>query len=234
MLCTECRDSLSDYIDGLMDLGEQAKIENHVAECEGCRGVRDDLLQIVQFSRNLPLHSPSAMVWARIRANIESSPRGGLPPRVAQWFPKAAQDYRKASTQWVMGAIAVVLAATVLVAIQHREATRADQLRAGGGGVGTRASINTGGGTGLPNLSEQRAQEIEQELTRLTTSVEQSSGGWNPEVRTAFDRDMVRVNQALERCRWKLSANPNDPMCRDMMETAYREKARLLDAFDGF
>ncbi|HEY6334185.1 MAG TPA: zf-HC2 domain-containing protein [Blastocatellia bacterium] len=230
MFCTDCRDLLSDYIDGLMDLGEQTKIENHVAECDGCRTVRDDLLQIVQFSRNLPLHSPSGMVWSRIKADIDASSRRGLSPKVAEWFPRATQDHPRVSTQWAMGAIAVLLTITVLAVIQHREATRTYQFTAGAGAASSRGSM---GGV-LPNLNDQKTQEIDEELKRLTTSVQQNSAGWNPEVRTAFDRDMVRVDQALERCRSKLTANPDDPMCRDMMETAYREKARLLDGFDGF
>ena len=70
MLCNDCQDHLSDYIDGALELGEQVRVERHLADCEPCRVVRDDLLQIVHFGRKLPMQTPSGAVWARIQTQI--------------------------------------------------------------------------------------------------------------------------------------------------------------------
>ena len=54
MVCKQCQELLSEYIDGALELGEQVNVERHLADCEPCRAVRDDLLQIVHFSQRLP------------------------------------------------------------------------------------------------------------------------------------------------------------------------------------
>ena len=45
MVCKECQELLSEYIDAGLELGEQVNLERHLADCEPCRAVRDDLLQ---------------------------------------------------------------------------------------------------------------------------------------------------------------------------------------------
>lgn len=229
MLCDECQDLLSDYIDGVMELGEQAKIENHVSECDPCRSVRDDLLQIVQFSRSLPLHSPSTLVWARIQAHIEETPWQGLPPRIAKWLPSVKGSHFKISAGWAPFAAAVVLSLVVVVALQYRSITNTalDHNR-------QPVAPEKQGAPGFSASTVSGIPEMEQEISRLKANVEQRSSAWNPEVRTTFDRDILHVDQTLERCRHELSDNPSDDMCREMMMNAYREKVRLLEGFTDF
>src|SRR5215510_12447578 len=79
MNCEQCRQIISDYVDGSLELGEQVNIERHLSNCEPCRAVRDDLLQIVQFSHQLPLHTPSGELWSRIREDIAEEARKTSP-----------------------------------------------------------------------------------------------------------------------------------------------------------
>ena len=79
MICTKCQELLSDYIDGALELGEQVSIERHLADCEPCRAMRDDLLQIVHFSHQLPLQAPASSLWPRIQSDLtELRPRFGI------------------------------------------------------------------------------------------------------------------------------------------------------------
>src|SRR5262249_40938652 len=86
MVCNEYRELLSDYIDGALELGEQVKVESHLADCEPCRAVRDDLLQIVHFSKQLPEHTPSSALWARIQSSIEAEQPAGFWTRAMSWW----------------------------------------------------------------------------------------------------------------------------------------------------
>jgi predicted anti-sigma-YlaC factor YlaD len=70
MLCMQCQELLSEYIDGGLELGEEVNIERHLSDCESCRAVRDDLLQIVHFSQQLPVQAPSTSLWPRINAGL--------------------------------------------------------------------------------------------------------------------------------------------------------------------
>ena len=114
MLCSECQELLSDYIDGALELGEQAKIEAHIAHCETCLMVRDDLLQIVHFSRSLPLHSPSSAVWNRIKSEIEADGKRGLPAQVGRFWAKISSQGLGFRGGWATAA-AVVISISALV-----------------------------------------------------------------------------------------------------------------------
>jgi len=226
MICNDCQDLLSDYIDGHMDLGEQAKIEHHVYECDGCRGVRDDLLQIVQFSRNLPLHSPSNTVWDRIKADIDASPRRGSPNGLGKWLPGIGVNNMWSQWMATMAAVLILIVAGMLV-LQRRGATSGTPVDSSRPPV---ASIQPG----LASMGASNIPEMEQEISQLKASVERASSTWDPEVRTVFNRDMVHVDQTLERCRHRLSDDPDDDTCKEMMLGAYREKVRLLESFTDF
>jgi anti-sigma-K factor RskA len=86
MNCIECQEIISDYVDGALELGEQTKIEHHLANCEPCRAVRDDLLQIVHFSKQLPLHTPTSDLWSRIQSEIEAERPKTFWSRARVWW----------------------------------------------------------------------------------------------------------------------------------------------------
>ena len=103
MVCTQCQELLSEYIDGALELGEQVNIERHLADCDSCRAVRDDFLQIVHFSHKLPLQSPSPALWSRIRSDVESL-HSGVWSRPGRWFAASGRStsiYRSLSWQRV-------------------------------------------------------------------------------------------------------------------------------------
>lgn len=65
MDCDQCKEVLSDYIDGTQGVDQQAEVERHLVDCEHCRQVRDDLLW-VQFTAKLPEHSPPGHVVEQV------------------------------------------------------------------------------------------------------------------------------------------------------------------------
>jgi hypothetical protein len=221
MGCSKCEELLSDYLDGLLELGERAGVERHLAECSGCRILRDDLLQIIHFSRNLPLHTPSTAVWAGIHAQIEA---GGVGSR---WWPRVAErHFTFTARQLAVAAAALLLAfaATVFVA-------RSNAIRDESGS----STERTADSRQLHTESISAAiSEIEQRVGRLEANVEQRRIGWNADLQTAFDRQMLYVDQSLAECRQGLRANPYDEVCQDLMLTAYREKVRLLEGFSNY
>src|SRR6185503_5494595 len=93
MICTKCKELLSAYINGALKLGEQVSIERHLADCEPCRAMRDDLLQIVHFSHQLPLQAPASSLWPRIQSDItELRPRSWDRPR--RWWARSHERGR--------------------------------------------------------------------------------------------------------------------------------------------
>lgn len=221
MGCSDCQELLSDYLDGLLELGEQTGVERHLSSCGTCRVVRDDLLQIIHFSRTLPLPTPSTSLWADIKSGIENDE----PAR--SWWPRVGERRFTFSA----GQMAAAAATLVLVFAAGLLAARSGLAPRGPEAAATQTA------------ESQRAQaqsvaaaitDIEQRVGRLEETVEQRMPVWNAELRTAFDRQMFYVDQSLAECRQGLRANPYDDVCQDLMLTAYREKVRLLEGFSNY
>ena len=226
MICKQCQELISDYIDGLLELGEQVKIERHLADCEPCRAVRDDLLQIVHFSHQLPEHAPSGALWARIQSDIAEEQPAGFVARAGAWWARLkTRNFNLSIPQMVASAAALAIIISVGVLITGRNVAP-DQS--------TVASVADVKANNLQRLSNPDIQQLEQDVSRLSETIEQRKSAWNPELRAAFDRNMYYVNQSLAECRHQLNDNPSDDVSQELMLNAYREKVRLLEGFQSF
>jgi anti-sigma-K factor RskA len=227
MVCIQCQELISDYIDGALELGEQAKIEHHLSDCEPCRAVRDDLLQLVHFSRQLPSHTPSSAVWTRIQAQIEAERPATLWARAQSWASRLqGRHFNLSFPQLAASAAALVIFITGGVMVFRSAST--GQTETTGMGLGAETTLKTN------LLSNPDIQQIEHRINELKQSVEQRKVSWQPELRFTFDRNMYYVEQSLLECRQQLSGNPNDQVAQELMLNAYREKVRLLEGFEKF
>ncbi|HYM00946.1 MAG TPA: zf-HC2 domain-containing protein [Blastocatellia bacterium] len=229
MLCDQCTDLLSDYIDGSLELGEQTKVEHHVGECEHCRGIRDDLLQIVQFSRKLPLHTPPSALWHRIKAEIELEARPNIRSKAAMWWSSLRSPGPSQGFHWAAAAATLVTVAALVVVMQTGVIFRSTPSRSG----------PDSSGTPIQNAQPATADEtdindMKQRIQALDDLAKQRSVSWSPDVKSAFNRDMSYLDQTLAQCHHELSDNPHDDVCREMMLNAYREKVRLLEGFTDY
>jgi anti-sigma-K factor RskA len=221
MICTKCQELLSDYIDGALELGEQVSIERHLADCEPCRAMRDDLLQIVHFSHQLPLQAPASSLWPRIQSDLtELRPR--LWDRPLRWWTRIRSfNFNLSVPQMIAGAATLVIVISIGVIVSRRDAP----------------AINSDTTTRLSQvtpLSNADLQHLEKQINKLSDSVEQRKESWDPELRIAFERNLFYVDQTLVECRHQLSDNPADDVSQELMLNAYREKVRLLEGFDKF
>lgn len=224
MVCKQCEELISDYIDGTLELGEQAQIERHLADCEPCRAVRDDLLQIVHFSHQLPLHAPSGAVWTRIQDDVAQQ-RGRWFRAFPWWTWLKTRHINLSLPQMAATAAALVIAVSTAVLFSRQEEPTQTSTRAG--------DVGTSGLDANP-LSNADLQQIEKQINRLSESVELRKVEWDPELRSAFERNLLYIDQCLAECRHQLNDNPADGMSRELMLNAYREKVRLLEGFERF
>ncbi|MEN3334889.1 MAG: hypothetical protein V7641_4254 [Blastocatellia bacterium] len=223
MICTECQELISDYIDGLLELGEQTKVERHLADCEPCRAVRDDLLQIVHFSHQLPEQAPSTALWSRIQSELAKEQPAGAAVRAKLWWARLREQHFNLSLPQLAASAAAltILLSIGIIAFRHDSAS-------------TQVPVSPAlpGGIGL--LSNPEFDALEQQINHLSESIEQKKGEWNPELRAAYERNLIYVNQSLVECRHQVKDNPADDTAQELMLNAYREKVRLLEGFESF
>ena len=224
MVCENCQELISDYIDGSLELGEEVQIERHLSDCEPCRAVRDDLLQIVHFSHQLPLHSPSGALWTRIEGEVAQ--QKGHWFRSLPWLTwLKTRHFNLSLPQIAATAAAIVIAVSTVVLFARQERPAPQNVSTGAAALG---------GLDVNPLSSSDFQQIEKQISQLSESVEQRKVEWDPELRSAFERNLLYVDQCLAECRHQLSDNPADYLSQELMLNAYREKVRLLEGFDNF
>jgi|SRR6185369_3299727 len=225
MVCTECQEILSDYIDGGLELGEQVNIERHLSNCEQCRAVRDDLLQIVHFSHQLPVQTPSTALWPKITADLKDL-QPSFWARQLRWLVRfKTLNFNFSVPQLVAGAAALVIVVSLAVIAARRET---NSLTSSGTTAAGIAPSN------IQRLSQTDLQQLEKQINQLSETVEQRKTSWDPELRTAFERNLLYVDQSLVECRHQLNDNPGDDVSQELMLNAYREKVRLLEGFEKF
>jgi anti-sigma-K factor RskA len=226
MICTQCQELISDYIDGALELGEQSKVERHLADCEPCRAVRDDLLQIVHFSRQLPEQSPSAALWSRIQADIaEAEPAGFLSRASAWWGGLGRRHFNLSLPQMAASAAAIAIVISISVIVFRRDAAPSGDAATSGAQVSALAARP---------LSNPEVEQLEARINAISQSVEQRKAGWPEELRVAFDKNMSYVENTLAQCRHQLRDNPSDDVSQELMLNAYLEKLRVLEGFEKF
>jgi hypothetical protein len=224
MVCKQCQELLSDYIDGALELGEQVNIERHLGDCEPCRAVRDDLLQIVHFSQQLPMQVPSTALWPRISSDLAEL-RPNFWTRSLRWLAGfRTVNFNFSVPQLIAGAAALAIIVSIGVIASRRENGQT-QLSASS----ARLSLSD-----VRPLSQTDLQQLEKQISQLTDAVEQRKESWDPELRTAFERNLLYIDQSLVECRHQLKDNPADDISQELMLNAYREKVRLLEGFEKF
>ena len=215
MSCSECQDQLSDYVDNLLDVKKRGLVDEHLTICSSCRLVRDDLLQIVNVSRQLQGQNPEGTAWARLKTEIEAD-------RSRTWWSRIAGARITVSVP--MLAVVVVVLVTALsagwVASQRQPIPSAAPLVRDGSAHA--ASVQA------------TIEEIEQRINRLDSIVELRRASWSPELRSMFDRQMLYVDQSLAECRHGLTNTPGDDVYEELMLGAYKEKVRLLEQFSDY
>jgi anti-sigma-K factor RskA len=226
MVCNECQELISDYIDGELELGEQVKIERHLGDCEPCRAVRDDLLQIVHFSHQLPEHSPSGALWARIQSDLKEQQPAGVWSRAGAWWNRIkSRQFDLSIPQMAAAAAALAIVISLgVIALRQNAATNVTSL----------ASSVTAPDSQMQPLSNSDLQQLEKQISSLSATIEQRKIDWDPQLRVKFEKNMTLIEQSLAECRHQLSDNPGDDISQELMLNAYREKVRLLEDLENF
>jgi anti-sigma-K factor RskA len=226
MNCLECEEIISDYVDGVLEPGEQTKIENHLANCEPCRAVRDDLLQIVHFSKQLPLHVPANDLWTRIQSEIEAElPQTFWARSKARLQRLYARDFNFSIPQFAAVAAAFIIVAAISLAMLNKGNMNATP---------TEMTVPPASSITILSGNDPDIQQYEQRINQLKASVEQRKDAWGPELRMSFERNMFNVDQSLSDCRQQFSSNPGDESCKELLKNAYSEKVRVLEGFANF
>ena len=139
MNCPEFESTLADYVDGILDASERARLEAHMASCSGCREMFEEVTAATAFLARVPEVEPPDTLITRIAYQAPAGrirgpwERQGLLSRLAsKWMQPVLQP------RLVMGMAMTVLSFAMLerctgVKVQNIQAADLSPVRIWGG-----------------------------------------------------------------------------------------------------
>ena len=72
MTCEEYETLLPRELESELSADEQSRVERHLTACRRCWALREDLLEIGQMARSIPVLAPPRDLWSGVAARIEA------------------------------------------------------------------------------------------------------------------------------------------------------------------
>jgi hypothetical protein len=110
MNCAEFEILLCDYVDGTLDEGRRAELENHKQECASCAELARDVTGVVAFFERVPQVEPPHELLSKIAFQIppENTAGGGAKSWLKSWLQPIVQP------RFAMGMAMTILSFSML------------------------------------------------------------------------------------------------------------------------
>jgi len=240
MNCEKCQLLLGEYLDGELSGEESAPLAEHLRSCAPCASFRDDFQSIIRTAHDAGSHlyepPNSRAMWLRIRNTVETEEREAA---AAAARAEAARPARPAldrlfgrTWQFTLPQLAAGMAAlTVAVALVTTLGVRY-AAESGDYGV-TAATPAQARRAGVAEAHSPQAflRTHQASVQYWQRRVEQRKAAWNPRVRESFERSVYVLDQAVNESVEDLNRNPHDGVAEEMLNSAMRDKIRLLREF---
>ena len=217
MRCRKAHEYISRSIDGELAARKSARLERHLAACEDCRVLREDLRRIVAGAAKLVTPEPSGRVWLNIRAGLARESAGRAGERSGGLRRPAFGLGLPALRTAGVAAVALVLVVTGVVVGRR--------LGRGPAPLGPEARERYT----LAKLDEAE-RYYQQAIKSLAEAFTAEKGTLSPQVAEFFDRNLSVVDATIQACRRAVLDEPEDLEARNYLLAAYTKKITLLDS----
>jgi anti-sigma factor RsiW len=208
MRCASARRIISEGLDGELRPDGAAELKKHLAGCPECRAFARNLESIVGNAKELPGLEPSGRVWPKIVSGIRTPgiEEAVRPARAFGWRPALAA-----------ASILILIGAGLFIGLQYRRAAVTSTPPERGSAAFTMAK-----------LTEAQAH-YEKAIGALIEAVRSQGSGLAPGLADVFERNLAGLDRTIQVCRQMVDRNPDDPVLRAHLLTAYREKVNLFE-----
>ena len=244
MNCGNCQRMISAFLDGELDAARWETATRHMAGCEECARVFDDLDSLVRFTDETfsdeALPPNSQALWCRINNIIETE----VAPQLAEERAEAERPGRIASlwhssfslspAQLASAVIGVALISSLLTIVAFKNFSTPEDAFAESDGQPSlfeRVLANVGFGETPWEKNQRRIREQKAAIEYWRGKVLQRRASWNVETRLVFDRNLNEIDKAVNEYTKTLQENPQDTISNEMLDSALKEKMELLREF---
>jgi len=207
---------LSEYLDDEVSAGERREIEAHLARCEACRGVLDDLRDVVERARALDPRPPAADLWPAIAARTA---RSG-PRRLTFTVPQLA----------AAGILLAVLSGALTRAVVTRQTRPAEQARSATPPVAASAEARAPSNAAPIAVAPVRLADSQYDaaVADLERALDKGRSRLDPATVAAVEQSLRTIDQALAQAQQALAEDPANTYLSSHVVETRRRKLDLL------
>lgn len=174
----------------------------HAAECVFCGAVLADVLLVRSASRELDGEDPPPRVWARVKTALVEE--GLIRPR----------RERRRWLEWFLRPIpAAAFTAALLLSV-----------------FVVRSWIHSHHQAAMTAVTVFVDPNFAKSVSEMETAFRAQSVNLNPSIKLAYERDLESLNSEISECNTSLVHQPDDALSREYLNSAYTEKARVLES----
>ena len=208
---------LNDYLDGELDPRDEAAVEQHLAECAGCRAELAQLRLVLDRAAALADSiEPRRDLWAGIDARIDTASSADLD----------AWRSRKRGTLWahryelaVAAAMLVLVASTgTFLLVRQPAGAPIAAVEQPAAPVGSAVSL-----VSVPGQADYAAA-----IRELDALLRERQGQMDPQTAEVVRRNMAIIDQAIREAQQALAADPANGDLNRAVSAAYKTKINLL------
>ena len=203
-------DRLSDFVDGELDARERAEVERHLAGCDDCRRVAQELRAVMTRAASLTDTAPAHDLWSGIAARIGDR-------RVVAFEPRARRRFSFTLPQLAAAGIALmVLSGGLVWSLKTRTAAQLP---------GVAATDTFAMDVAPAALNDPQFEGAVEDLERI---LDQGRSRLDPETVRVLEQNLQSIDTAIAQSRQALERDPANAFLNNHLASARQRKLALL------
>lgn len=213
-------DRLSELLDGDLTPAERVEVEHHLAGCEACAKVLEELKAVTERASMLGELPPRTDLWPGIHGRIAASQLG---PRVTTPIPFRERRVRIALPQLIAASVVLIAASAGTTWLFVKRGADSAALT----GAGTIADAATGGVSPVSTAPTQLG-ETAAAIAELERTLAASRARLDPETVRVIEQNLAVIDVAIAEVRSALQVDPGNAYLNLHLAETMQRKLQLL------
>ena len=220
--CEPMAPLIGDLADDRLDRAAREQLDSHLAGCESCRRMANDLLEIRRGSRALPTHAPRPQVWARIAHQL------------------AAQAPPRPRTFWTGARVALAMAAVMVLSVVTSVVVLRGPRPVPQPGTPVLTTPAHTSATAVHPSPPDSVKDVDELLRIADANYQQAIAGLekimateqaalDPSVAATLQKNLGIIDQAIRESRAAITSQPTSQLAQTSLFDALRQKVALLE-----
>ncbi|HZP48226.1 MAG TPA: zf-HC2 domain-containing protein [Vicinamibacterales bacterium] len=215
---------LNDYVEGTLGAAERADVERHLAACDACRALVDDLQAVRSAAAGLEPRDAPARAWSRLERAIRFEQESRAAHGGTREPGARASSALRTSWTWLAAAAAILVAVFVGVKYRPAPAPEAARTEATAGAPATDASDQASVEAEL-RAAEEHYDKAIRGLEQITNS---EKGALDTQTAATLQKNLSVIDQAISESRAAVRAQPASQPAQDSLIESFKAKLALL------